>query len=327
MNPATAVKLISLARNEDKRHVLMITVGLGFAILVGGLLLFMAMIASLSGMINISTGFKSGAESNIAKAEIPPELMPIYVNAQEKYDVSWAVLAAINKVETNFGRNLATSSAGAIGWMQFMPSTWEKYKEDGNGDGVCDPYNPWDAIFAAAKYLKACGFEKDPSRAIYAYNHANWYVNEVLSIATSYSTDMVPTGKGVWPVPGYIQKSSEFGYRYDPFTGERKYHEGIDIPAPQGTPVVAAVAGRITVAHYVSGYGLCIEIQSDNCMVLYGHLSGFNVHEGQIVQPGQTIGYVGNTGRSKGAHLHFGVYVNNSPCNPMEWLEIPSGNY
>ena len=92
---------------------------------------------------------------------IPPFLLPIYQAAGIQYSVPWQVLAAINEIETDYGRNLKVSSAGALGWMQFMPSSWETYGVDANGDGVKDPYNPVDAIFAAARYLKAAGADTD----------------------------------------------------------------------------------------------------------------------------------------------------------------------
>ena len=109
----------------------------------------------------------------------------IYRNAGFQYGVDWRVLAAINRVETNLGRNTHISSAGAVGWMQFLPSTWRRWGADASGDGVADPYDPQDAIFSAARYLDAAGARKDIRRAIFAYNHANWYVNEILSIAAS----------------------------------------------------------------------------------------------------------------------------------------------
>ena len=95
----------------------------------------------------------------------------------------WEVLAAINEIETDYGRNLNVSYAGAQGWMQFMPATWKAYGTDANRDGRRDPYNPVDAIFAAARYLKAAGAETDLRTAIFAYNHADWYVADVLERA------------------------------------------------------------------------------------------------------------------------------------------------
>ncbi len=118
--------------------------------------------------------------------EIPPFLLPIYQSCGTEYGIPWQVLASINKIETAFGTNLNVSSAGAEGWMQFIPSTWAAYGVDANGDGKKDPYNPVDAICAAARYLRAAGGDKDIRQAIFAYNHADWYVDEVLLGANQY---------------------------------------------------------------------------------------------------------------------------------------------
>lgn len=112
--------------------------------------------------------------------QIPPFLLPIYQAAGIQYGIRWEILASINEIETNYGRNLNVSTAGALGWMQFMPATWEMYGVDANDDGVKDPYNPVDAIFAAANYLKAAGGHDDLQKAIFAYNHAQWYVDQVM---------------------------------------------------------------------------------------------------------------------------------------------------
>jgi hypothetical protein len=118
--------------------------------------------------------------------EIPPFLLPIYQSCGTEYGIPWQVLASINKIETAFGTNLNISSAGAMGWMQFIPSTWAAYGVDANEDGRKDPYNPVDAICAAARYLKAAGGDRDIRQAIFAYNHADWYVDEVLLYANQY---------------------------------------------------------------------------------------------------------------------------------------------
>jgi Transglycosylase SLT domain len=118
--------------------------------------------------------------------EIPPFLLPIYQSCGTEYGVPWQVLASINKIETAFGTNLNVSSAGAMGWMQFIPSSWAAYGVDANEDGRKDPYNPVDAICAAARYLHAAGASEDLRRAIFAYNHADWYVDEVLLYANQY---------------------------------------------------------------------------------------------------------------------------------------------
>ncbi|HEY5977920.1 MAG TPA: lytic murein transglycosylase [Solirubrobacterales bacterium] len=128
--------------------------------------------------------------SSCAASGVPPVLIPIYQRAAATYGLGPqgpAILAGINEIETAFGSNLNVSSAGAMGWMQFIPSTWDMYGTDANGDGVADPYNPEDAIYSAASYLSAAGMPEDTYTAIYAYNHADWYVEEVLANAACYA--------------------------------------------------------------------------------------------------------------------------------------------
>jgi hypothetical protein len=117
---------------------------------------------------------------------IPGRLVPLYTSAGARYGIPWSVLAAINRVETGFGHNLNVSSAGAIGWMQFLPSTWKRWSVDGDGDGRRNPYDPADAILTAARYLAAAGGADDIAGAIWSYNHSPLYVAEVLQQATVY---------------------------------------------------------------------------------------------------------------------------------------------
>lgn len=127
--------------------------------------------------------------SEKALDEIPADLLPIYQRAAATCDgLDWTALAAIHKVETNFGRGPATSSKGAQGPMQFMPTTWNAYAADGDGDGLATINDVDDAIYSAAKLLCANG-AGDPARlsdAIWSYNHSDAYVAEVLDLATSY---------------------------------------------------------------------------------------------------------------------------------------------
>ena len=136
----------------------------------------------------------------IDRFRIPPFLLPIYQAAGSQYGIRWEVLAAINEIETDYGRNLNVSSAGALGWMQFMPSSWEAYGVDANEDGIKDPYNPVDAIFASARYLKAAGGDTNLRQAIFAYNHATWYVDSVLMrarLVAGMPTDLVGSLTGL----------------------------------------------------------------------------------------------------------------------------------
>jgi Transglycosylase SLT domain len=111
---------------------------------------------------------------------IPLFLLPVYKAAAFQYDIPWQVLAAINEVETDYGTDLSVSTAGAVGWMQFMPSTWLRYGVDATEAGYADPANPVDAIFAAARYLHAAGASHNLDAAILAYNHSQEYVESVL---------------------------------------------------------------------------------------------------------------------------------------------------
>ena len=119
---------------------------------------------------------------------IPLFLLPIYKAAAVQYGVPWQILAAINEIETDYGSDLSVSTAGAVGWMQFMPATWLQYGVDALNAGYADPYNPVDAIFAAARYLRAAGAATNLNAAILAYNHSQEYVTSVLLRAKLIST-------------------------------------------------------------------------------------------------------------------------------------------
>ena len=131
---------------------------------------------------------------------IPLFLLPIYQAASAQYGVPWQILAAINEVETNYGSDLSVSTAGAVGWMQFMPATWIQYGVDALNAGYADPYNPVDAIFAAARYLKAAGASSNLRAAILAYNHSAEYVSSVLlraRLISKYPNAVIATLTGL----------------------------------------------------------------------------------------------------------------------------------
>ena len=137
--------------------------------------------------------------------------------------------------------------------------------------------------------------------------------------------DWQPTGALQWPltIPGTI--TSQFGYRTDPITGEASYHSGTDIAAPEGSPILAATDGTVTIANALDswggGYGYYIRIDHGNGLeTLYAHCSAICVTVGQQVQAGQVIGYVGQTGRATGNHLHFEVYQNGQRGDAMAYF-------
>lgn len=145
--------------------------------------------------------------SALARAEIPPLYLRLYIAAAQRYGIDWAILAGIGKVECDHGRDPSPSctregaenAAGAGGPMQFLASTWAEYGVTADGNGHPDRWNPADAIYSAANYLRASGAPGDYRAAIYAYNHAWWYVEEVRSWAARYAGE---DGGGLTPLGG-----------------------------------------------------------------------------------------------------------------------------
>ena len=125
----------------------------------------------------------------------------------------------------------------------------------------------------------------------------------------------------LWPVEGTVTGS--FGERIDPFNGEGAFHMGVDISAEVGEPVIAPADGVVTFADFMGGYGRAVTLEHGNSVVTrYGHLSGFAVVAGQRVRRGDTIGYVGSSGRSTGPHLHYEVRIGDTPVNPYKYLRM-----
>lgn len=226
----------------------------------------------------------------IDRFRIPPFLLPIYQAAGTQYNIPWQVLAGINEIETNYGTNLNVSTAGAVGWMQFLPSTFKMYGVDANNDGRKDPYNPVDAIFSAARYLKAAGGDKDIKKGIFAYNHADWYVQSVLlraKLIGGLPADLIGslTGltQGHFPVAARARyaddlKESEAAKRVKgrnaavPVNSNTR-RRGIDIFARRNSPVIAVNDGRIVKVGSSRRLGRYVVLQdvSGNTYT-YGHL-------------------------------------------------------
>jgi murein DD-endopeptidase MepM/ murein hydrolase activator NlpD len=125
----------------------------------------------------------------------------------------------------------------------------------------------------------------------------------------------------LWPVQGRITGS--FGERIDPFSGEGAFHRGIDISSDIGSKIIAPADGVVEFCDLMNGYGRAVMIDHGNGIsTLYGHLSGFAVSPGQLIHRGDTLGYVGQSGRSTGPHLHYEVRILNTPVNPYKYLRF-----
>jgi len=149
------------------------------------------------GVLGTPSSVAGGGEADtsaLAETEIPPLYLHLYEEAARRYGLDWSILAGIGRVECDHGRDPdpsctkegAVNAAGAGGPMQFLASTWALYGVDADGAGRADRWNAADAIFAAANYLRASGAPEHYEAAIFAYNHASWYVAEVMSWAARY---------------------------------------------------------------------------------------------------------------------------------------------
>ncbi len=157
-------------------------------------------VAAQAGALAAMLASSEASAQALSFYRIPLFLLPIYKAAAVQYGVPWQILAAINEIETDYGTDQAVSSAGAVGWMQFMPSTWLQYGVDALNAGYADPYNPVDAVFAAARYLRAAGAAKDLRGAILAYNHSEEYADSVLlraKLITTYPKGVIATLTGL----------------------------------------------------------------------------------------------------------------------------------
>ena len=202
----------------------------------------------------------------IESFQIPPFLLPIFQAAGTAYGVPWQVLAAINEVETDYGRDLSVSSAGAEGWMQFLPSECAQYGVDANGDGFRDPYNPADAIFAAARYLRAAGGDTNIKTAIYSYNHSQAYVESVMlraQLLGGTPSELLGAITGLtearFPVYAASHYSDGFPTVSAGGSGSTETLAGTTIYSQAGAPVIAAEDGEIaqvgdspSLGHFVS---------------------------------------------------------------------------
>ncbi len=190
----------------------------------------------------------------------------------------WQILAAINEIETDYGRNLSVSSAGAVGWMQFLPSTWKTWGIDATNSGYADPYNPVDAIFAAARYLHEAGASQNLSNAIYAYNHADWYVQSVLlraKLINGMPSSLISALTGL--VEGHFPVAAPAKYADDNVAKLAKTKvttanaaipiesnpssKGTSIYAKQGAPVIAVNDGKIVKVGQNATMGKYVELQ------------------------------------------------------------------
>jgi hypothetical protein len=207
----------------------------------------------------------------IESFQVPPFLLPIYQAAGTAYGIPWQVLAAINQVETDYGRDLSVSSAGAEGWMQFLPAEWAQYGVDANGDGFKDPYNPADAIFTAARYLKAAGGDTDIRGAVFSYNHSQAYVESVMlraQLLGGTPSELLGAVTGLTEARFPVHAPSHYsdGFAIVPASatspaGAPKTLVGTTIYSQQGAPVIAVQDGEIVASGETPSLGRYVTLR------------------------------------------------------------------
>lgn len=151
-------------------------------------------------------------------------------------------------------------------------------------------------------------------------NQLNTNINDLNEQESKLKTDIKDAvNHGCWPVPGFKDISSPFGYRIHPISKEKKLHKGIDIPASYGTDIVATDYGVVTFSGVQNGYGNVVYLKHfDGKVSIYGHNSENIVKEGDIVSKGESIAKIGSTGKSTGNHVHFEINVNGELKNPLD---------
>jgi len=260
-------------------------------------------LAAATGGINVST------PSATAVADIPPDYLLLYQEAALGFDVPWQLLAGIGKVECDHGRDPApacwqegtTNSAGAGGPMQFLASTWQTYGIAASGSGTPDRWNPADAIVSAANFLKHNGAPDDIPAAVYAYNHSDAYVQQVLAWAGLYASayggrsSAEPVAAGT-PVPsGAAQAAVAYALAQlgTPYLWGGEGAGGFDCSGLVQAAYAAAGVSlpRVAQAQYdaTAPNPVPLDRLQPGDLVFFGASTSAITHVGIVVSPGQMV--------------------------------------
>lgn len=203
---------------------------------------------------------------------------------------------------------------------------------DADQDGLADPYNPRDSVFAAARQLAVllASHNNNYEDSLTEYLHGDVdMARRVIGKARLYTVFTLPGISMIWPISPDMDAfdliTSPFGMRRHPISGEYKLHTGVDIGVAEGTSILASHSGKVVSSGYRGAYGHCIIIQSlDGSMeTLYAHMRDHPLWEyGEMVGIGSVVGYVGSTGNSTGNHLHFEVRLQNNGGEPSDPLSM-----
>jgi murein DD-endopeptidase MepM/ murein hydrolase activator NlpD len=337
-------------------------------VLAMGTLFTLVALVALTASVASSSASAAVNPSAEATADIPPALLALFIrHAPSCRGLPWTVLAAISKVETDHGRAqgavlgddgtvapsirgpaldgtngnaaLADTDGGAldgdtvwdraVGPFQFIPSSWQIFGQDGNGDGVANPDNIHDAVPAAVAHLCPEGHVEDLRAAVYSYNQSDTYVDAVLQWARRYTGPLavIATAGYALPVPAAQLTEAQL-------TAPHHDYPAWDLGLPVGTPLFAMVDGTITVATTAGIYpadpnrcGNSITLTGvDGARYTYCHLSAIAVTAGQPILAGSLIGLSGGqpgtpgAGNTTGPHLHVGITADGRSIFPQPLL-------
>lgn len=273
---------------------------------------------------------------------VPAALVPLFREASAHYGLDPegpAILAGLTSVESGFGRNMGPSSAGAVGWTQFMPATWAQYGVDADGDGHADPMNAADAIMSSANYLKASGAPADWHRALFAYNHADWYVRKVLDKARELKASTAAggtEGMSCAAVPALPARGGRVvgGGRIVPIPGEpgMTIDERIlpDVLALRARYRFKVNAGFDPNGHKIHGehpLGLALDLvpgpggtwDDIDALARWAEPT-----QNQPRPPFRWVGYDGDADHGRGDHLHLSWNHGPAPAPqpPAPWVDV-----
>jgi murein DD-endopeptidase MepM/ murein hydrolase activator NlpD len=274
---------------------------------------------------------------------VPAAYLPLLLRAAHTCpQVTAPLLAAQIHAESGFNPH-AISPAGAQGIAQFLPATWAAVGRDENGTGVSDPFDPADAIPAMARYdcqllaaITHAGIPGDQIDLMLAaynaglgavlhyhgippYDETRAYVHRIRTLLDRY-TDPAASGLATSPLPApwVAPTRGRFTSGFGPRPGG--FHNGLDLAAPTGTPILAAAEGTVIAAGPAAGYGLWVRIDHGGGLITtYGHNNRNLVTVGQLVHAGQPIAEVGDRGNATGPHLHFAIQLNGHYLDPLDF--------
>lgn len=253
--------------------------------------------------------------SSIAKAdreliEFIQKQIEIIKSTEEKLKIDKAKVSSSKLAVENERKSYQVAVDAKNNYMKVLESNLDLYKAEYEKAQAS-----WDSLDSEIQRLQKQIAEQKKAEAAARSRMGNRVYSDI-TVASGPRNGQ----KYTWPLPGHYSISSPYGYRIHPILGYTKLHTGIDIPAPSGTPAVAAKSGTVILAKFMNGYGNVVMIDHGDTVTVYAHCSALNVGVGDSVKAGDVVSFVGSTGFSTGPHLHFEVRVNGATVNPLGYV-------